>query len=166
MASENHLTEVPSWVPDLRYLFDHSRNEHKVLNYISFSLGGRKMVVKGVKVDSMTAVFRRQQCSTEDPESVGLALQAFESAILQPTSKIRNTSMDEIFHEWLERLAKAWLEEHATLRITALHCCYKYHIDRKSLESEEISDVDLGPSLSSFVRVMHTTENFLTQGDI
>jgi len=33
---------------------------------------------------------------------------ASKSAILQPTSETRNTSMDEMPHEWLERLAKAW----------------------------------------------------------
>jgi hypothetical protein len=44
---------------DLRYLFCYSRNNPKVLNYISFFLNGREIVVK-----------RCEQFSTKDPGPV------------------------------------------------------------------------------------------------
>jgi hypothetical protein len=67
----------------------------------------------------------------------------------------------------LEGLPNEQLKEHATLRITAHHRCYRYLTEPKSSESGEISYADLEQVTSSFCHDdAHTIENPLTQGGI
>ncbi len=128
MTEQHHLTGVPSWVPDFRYMMNATSLETATCD-LQPSTDGKVLAVEGTRIGDIEFISEIVSCSPEQPDTVRDAIRSFDRGIVRKSSEKMGISSKQVIHElWAPIWGSSQLGA-GKESLEGLQNCYQYLLD-------------------------------------